>query len=337
MPERTTLSSWVQGIVLALELEGLDGRQLFAELGLDYQALQDPDARFPQDAMSRLWQRAVALSGNPAIALNIARVRRPAFHVVGYALMSSRNLAEGFARLERYQRIIAEASDLTFRRTPQGYRLGVTVHGDRLPAPPQSAECSLAYLVDMVRWITGRPLDPLAVELPGAPREPLAPYAELFRAPLRFHAEEFALVFSRVDLETPLPSANEALAQLHDRFAGEYLARFSTSRITHLTRQTLCRLLPQGEPKRERVAQALHLSQRTLQRRLQEEGTSYQQLLDDTRRDMAEQYLQQPGLTLLEVAYLLGFADPSNFFRAFRRWFGCTPNEYRARRQERPG
>ncbi|MBN0818356.1 AraC family transcriptional regulator ligand-binding domain-containing protein, partial [Pseudomonas aeruginosa] len=108
----------------------------------------------------------------PAIALNIARVRRPAFHVVGYALMSSRNLAEGFARLERYQRIIAEASDLTFRRTPQGYRIGVTVHGDRLPAPPQSAECSLAYLVDMVRWITGRSLDPLAVELPGAPREP---------------------------------------------------------------------------------------------------------------------------------------------------------------------
>ncbi|MBM9961228.1 AraC family transcriptional regulator, partial [Pseudomonas aeruginosa] len=94
-------------------------------------------------------------------------------------------------------------------------------------------------------------------------REPLAPYAELFRAPLRFHAEEFALVFSRVDLETPLPSANEALAQLHDRFAGEYLARFSTSRITHLARQTLCRLLPQGEPKRERVAKALHLSQRT--------------------------------------------------------------------------
>ncbi len=147
--------------------------------------------------MSRLWQRAVALSGNPAIALNIARVRRPAFHVVGYALMSSRNLAEGFARLERYQRIIAEASDLTFRRTPQGYRIGVTVHGDRLPAPPQSAECSLAYLVDMVRWITGRSLDPLAVELPGAPREPLAPYVDLFRAPLRFTPRSSRWCFPR--------------------------------------------------------------------------------------------------------------------------------------------
>ncbi|MBI8390596.1 AraC family transcriptional regulator ligand-binding domain-containing protein, partial [Pseudomonas aeruginosa] len=76
MPERTTLSSWVQGIVLALELEGLDGRQLFAELGLDYQALQDPDARFPQDAMSRLWQRAGGRTGNTPQPPHKTRVRR---------------------------------------------------------------------------------------------------------------------------------------------------------------------------------------------------------------------------------------------------------------------
>ena len=83
--------------------------------------------------------------------------------------------------------------------------------------------------------------------------------------------------------------------------------------MTHRVRQVLCRVLPQGEPKRETLAQALHLSQRTLQRRLQEEGTSFQTLLDDTRRELAEQYLAQPGMTLLETAYLLGFADPSNF------------------------
>nr|BFE90519.1 hypothetical protein GCM10020185_10550 [Pseudomonas brassicacearum subsp. brassicacearum] len=116
-------------------------------------------------------------------------------------------------------------------------------------------------------------------------------------------------------MEAPLPTANEAMAQLHDRFAGEYLARFfSESRVTHKARQVLCRLLPQGEPKRDVVAQTLHLSQRTLQRRLQEEGTSFQSLLEDTRRELAEQYLAQSGMTLLEIAYLLGFADPSNFF-----------------------
>ena len=88
-------------------------------------------------------------------------------------------------------------------------------------------------------------------------------------------------------------------------------------------------MLPQGEPRRETVAQALYLSERTLQRRLQEEGSSFQKLLDDTRRDLAVQYLCQPDLAPLAIAYLLGFADPSNFYRAFKRWFGVTPGEYR--------
>ncbi|KAF1053709.1 MAG: HTH-type transcriptional regulator VirS [Stenotrophomonas maltophilia] len=330
MPERTTLSSWVRGIVLVIEQEGLDARALFSELELDFSALDDPDARFPQDAMSRLWQRAAELSGNPAIALNFARVHMPAFPVVGYALMSSRNLGEGFERLERYQRIIAEGADIGFRRLADGCLFSVKVHGDRLVPPRQSAESSLASVIALVRWITGRPLRPLRVYLEQAPADP-QPYLELFQAPLETGQAQCALLFAHADMQAPLPTANAELARLHDRFAGDYLARFDGSRFSHQTRQALCRLLPQGEPRREVVAQALHLSERTLQRRLQEEGSSYQQLLDDTRRQLAEQYLATPRMTLLEIAYLLGFSEPSNFFRAFRRWFGMTPGEYRER------
>ncbi|WP_165665599.1 AraC family transcriptional regulator [Metapseudomonas otitidis] len=334
MSERTTSSSWALGIVQALEMGGVDCRRLFPELGLDYTALFDADARFPQDGMTRLWLRAVELSGNPAIGLNMAKVVRPAsFHVVGYALMSSRTLNEGFARLVRYQRIIAEGADLSFRPTPEGYELRLAIHGDRLPPARQSAEASMAYCLAFCRWMTGRAINPLEIRFQGPAPADVEPYRQVFQAPLRFGAEHYALRFSRADMDTPLPTANESLAQLHDRFAGEYLARFAGSRVTHLARQVLCRLLPQGEPKREVVASALHLSQRTLQRRLQEEGTRFQQLLDDTRRELAEQYLAQPNLTLLEIAYLLGFADPSNFFRAFRRWFDATPGEYRARLQ----
>ncbi|HBX55998.1 AraC family transcriptional regulator [Pseudomonas sp. UBA2684] len=332
MSERTTSSNWALGIVQALEMGGVDCRAIFPELGLDYAALEDPDARFPQDGMTRLWRRAVELSGNPAIGLNMAKVVRPAsFHVVGYALMSSRTLKEGFARLVRYQRIIGEGADLSFRATPKGYELILAIHGDRLPPARQSIEASLAYALAFCRWMTGKPIRPQQILFQGDPPADLEPFNQVFQAPLKFNAAHYALLFERADMEMPLPTANESLAQLHDRFAGEYLARFSESRVTHRARQVLCRLLPQGEPKREAVAQALHLSQRTLQRRLQEEGTSFQHLLDDTRRELAEQYLAQPNLTLLEVAYLLGFADPSNFFRAFRRWFDCTPGEYRAR------
>ncbi|MQA52943.1 AraC family transcriptional regulator [Pseudomonas piscis] len=337
MSERTTSASWTLGIVKALEMDGLDCRVLFEQLGLDYAALEDPDARFTQDSMTRLWQRAVELSGNPAIGLNMGKVVRPAsFNVAGYALMSSRTLAEGFQRLVRYQRIIAESADLSFRLLPEGYALILTVHGDHLPPTRQSAEASLACALALCGWLTGRDLRPRKVMLQGPQPEDTQPYKDMFHAPLMFAAPFDALIFERTDMESTLPTANEAMAQLHDRFAGEYLARFSESRVTHKARQVLCRLLPQGEPKRERVAQILHLSQRTLQRRLQEEGTSFQALLDDTRRELAEQYLAQPNMTLLEIAYLLGFADPSNFFRAFRRWFDATPGEYRARLAELP-
>lgn len=320
------------GIVKALEMDGLDCRVLFKQLGLDFEALDDPDARFPQDSMTRLWQRAVELSGNPAIGLNMGKVARPAsFHVVGYALMSSRTLAEGFQRLVRYQRIIAESADLSFRLLDDGYGLVLTVHGDHIPPTRQSAEASLACALSLCNWLTGRTLHPVKVLLQGAEPVDLAPYRQAFPAPLMFGAAYDALIFERADMEAPLPTANESMARLHDRFAGEYLARFSGSRVTHKARQVLCRLLPQGEPRRDVVAHTLHLSQRTLQRRLQEEGTSFQNLLDDTRRELAEQYLTQPSMTLLEIAYLLGFADPSNFFRAFRRWFDSTPGEYRAR------
>lgn len=321
-------------IVQALELDGLDCQDLFVKLGLDYSALNDPDARFAQDGMTRLWQRAVEITGNPAIGLNLAKVMRPgAMHVVGYALMSSSTLRDSFQRLVRYQRIIAEGADLQFGSTNRGALLTLAIHGDQLPPARQSADGSLASTLAFCRWLTGKPLAPIEVYFQGPPPADIEPYQAAFQAPLRFNAEFHGMLMRHVDMDIALPTANAELAQLHDRFAGDYLARFSDSRVTHQARQVICRLLPQGEPRREEtVAQSLHLSERSLQRRLDEEGTSFQQLLDDTRRTLAEQYLARVDLALLEVAYLLGFADPSNFFRAFKRWFAMTPGEYRAQR-----
>ena len=328
--ERTTSSSWANAIIQALEFEGLDGRQLFSELQLDPLLLKDPDARIPQDQMTRLWQRAVVQSGNPAIGLNMARVIRPAhFNVVAFSLMSSSSLREGFMRIVRYQRIIGEAADIALQPLPDRYRLELAIHGDTLPAAAQSHDAVMAYAIAFCRWMTGQQLVPLEASFTYPQPADTSAYAALFGCPLLFGAPRYSLTFSRDVMEAPLATGNAALAQAHDRLAGEYLARFEHSRVTHQARQVLCRLLPQGEPKRLAVAGALRMSTRTLQRRLQEEGNSFQQLLDETRRELALQYLGQPQLTLLEVAYLLGFADPSNFFRAFKRWFGMPPGQYR--------
>ncbi len=329
--ERTTSSTWAQAIADALESEGLNVPELFAELGLDFSLLAEPDARIPQDSMTRLWHLAVRRSANPAIGLNMARVIRPAhFNVLGFALMSSASLKEGFARIVRYQRLIGEAADLNLQIRPDCYQLEVAIHGDALPAPPQSHDAALAYTLAFVRWMTGQPIRPLRASFACAAPADVGPYEQLFDCPLEFQAPLYSLSYSREVMEKPLATANAALAQAHERLAAEYLERFEQSRVTHQARQVLCRLLPQGEPKRQAVADALRMSTRTLQRRLQEEGKSFQQVLDETRKELSIQYLGQPQLSLLEISYLLGFADPSNFFRAFKRWFGMPPGQYRA-------
>ena len=219
MTERTTSSSWALSIVQALELEGLDCQALFSELGLDYCALSDPDARFAQDGMTRLWQRAVEMTGNPAIGLNLAKVMRPgAMHVVGYALMSSSTLRDSFQRLVRYQRIIAEGADLQFRPTDRGALLTLAIHGDQLPPARQSADGSLASTLAFCRWLTGKSLVPLEVYFQGPRPADVEPYQAMFQAPLRFNADSHGLLMRHVDMDIPLPTANAELAQLHDRF-----------------------------------------------------------------------------------------------------------------------
>jgi AraC-like DNA-binding protein len=209
------------------------------------------------------------------------------------------------------------------------------IHGDSVPAPRQSHDAALAYILAFFRWMTGEHIVPLQVSFAYSQPADTGPYERLFQCPLSFGASHYSMSFAREVMDAKLASGNATLAQMHDQFAGDYLARFEHTRVTHQARQVLCRLLPQGEPKRQAVASALSMSTRTLQRRLQEENTSFQHLLDETRRELAMQLLRQRRLTLLEVAYLLGFADPSNFFRAFKRWFGMPPGQYREQYLER--
>ena len=145
-----------------------------------------------------------------------------------------------------------------------------------------------------------------------------------------FDAPRNSLLFAAGDMVAGLPTSNPSLAELHERFADEYLQHFDHAQISYRAREMIIRRLPDGEPRRDEIASELCMSERTLQRRLEEEGTSFIQLMDDTRRELAEQYLGRLQLSLAQAAYLLGFADQSSFFRACRRWFDLSPGQYRS-------
>ncbi len=132
------------------------------------------------------------------------------------------------------------------------------------------------------------------------------------------------------DLIRPLPSYSPVLLELHDRYAGDYLNQLDNNHISYRVREMIIRRLPDGSPTRAEVASAMCMGERTLQRRLQEEQTSFQELVDDIRRELAQNYLGQSHLGVAQAAYLLGFAEPSTFFHACKRWFNMSPGQYRA-------
>ncbi|HJV94790.1 MAG TPA: AraC family transcriptional regulator [Albitalea sp.] len=332
MSERTTSGAWVTGVAQALRDAGLDARALCAEAGIDLDELAAPAARCSSAKVSQLWQLAAQRSGNPAIGLVAPHVVRPAnFEVVGYAMMSSPNLYAGLERLVRYLRIISDAVTVTLSPRGDQCRVSLEILGGHQLAPRQRFEFSLLSVLTFCRWISGRDLRPLAVELTHPAPADLQPYDEAFRCPLRFDAPDNALVFARADLDLPLPTADPKLAELHDRFAGERVDQLGSAQTTYSARELIIRSLPDGEPKREDIARALHMSERTLQRRFREEGVSFQQLLDSTRRELAELYLGRRHPSLAEAAYLLGFSDQGSFNRACKRWFDVSPGQYRAR------
>ena len=332
MTARTISAAWVKGIADVLQELGMDAAALFAEAGLDISELNNSEARFAPEKVSTLWELVAERSGNPAIGLATSRFGKPAsFDAIAYVMMSCPNLLTALEHLIRYLRIVSDAADIALHEEPDGYGVTVKLWGGGRPVPRQRMEFVLVTILSFCRWITGRDLHPLAAELSIAEPDDLQPYIDAFRCPLQFDVAVPRLRFSRADLLAPLPTSNPVLAELHTQYASEHLRRLGDTKNSYKTREIIIRQLSGGEPLRGDVAKELCMSERTLQRRLQEEGTSFQDLLDATRRELAEQYLGQKHLTLTQTVALLGFADQSTFFRCCKRWFGMSPGEYRTR------
>ena len=279
-----------------------------------------------------MWQLAVARSGDPAIGLANSNIAKPAsFDVVAYTMMSSPHLLGILESLNRYVGIVSDAATIVISEDDEGYRMILELFGGGRPVPRQRFEFDLMTILSFCRWVTNRDLRPLALELRFPPPADLRPYQDGFKCPLRFNAAANALLFARADVLAPLPTAHPLLAEVHQRFATERLQRLDHLQTSSRARAAIIRRLPAGEPRRTEVAAVLEISERVLQRRLQTEGTSFQRLLDDTRRELAQQYLGQTDVSLADATYLLGFGDRSSFFRACRRWFGTSPRRYRIR------
>lgn len=339
MTPHTSSAAWVRGIADMLGMQGLPAARLCAQAGIDLAALQQSPTRVDVDRVSRLWELAVAQSGNPTLGLDRHLASRYGnVDLVGYALASGPHLLAGFKDLTRHMAVISDATTFTLEQDMRGHWLALNHIGATRPVPRQRVEFAVLTLLVLCSWLTRREVQPLAVEFMAPPPPPAheGPYRAAFGLLPRFGQAANRFLIAEADLLAPIPTHNPGLWALHEQLVETELGHLGQTRVSARVRHEIVRLLPRGEPRREDVAARLGLTDRTLQRRLQAESVNYQQLLDETRRQLARQYLGEPRHSLAEVADLLGFVDQSNLFRACRRWFGMPPGQYRQQLRE-PG
>jgi AraC-like DNA-binding protein len=314
----------------AVESYGVDPAVLFERAGLDPQKLYDSNARYRDSHLYKLWQLAVEATGDPYIGLKVASFWHPSTaHALGYAWLASATLLDALERTVRYYRLMTDKEELVLEESDEEFRLIIKNPALDYPTAPEDLDASFAALIYLCRMCHGESFNPLRITLRRQELPDSTPFEDFFRAPIQYSGNEDSVCFDKVDARTPLPTANAEVARANEKIVQEYLARFDRSSAAMQVRARLTEQLSSGHATQNSIADALHMSLRTLQRRLSDEGTSYKGLLEETRRELASHYMAESHRSINEITYLLGFSEPSNFSRAFRRWTGKSPSEYR--------
>lgn len=318
-----------------LEECGVPVSAVLRKAGLPLEFVKLPRVLMRTEEMFAFWRAIGEVSTNPAIGLQLGtETKTERFHPVGLAALSSENLGAAMDQMARYKQLTCPEE---IRQQKDGEEWSIQFHwllAEELE-PAVLIECAFAWVLSIARHGTGTRLSPLRVELV-QPRAHVKTIERHFGCPVHSGAARNALVFRASDAERPFVTRNaELLAMLAPQFDKELKQENGDENFVERVRVAVQQKLTGRRPTIEDVADALHLSSRTLQRRLQEEGFSFQRVMEEARHQLARQYLNNSVLELNEAAYLLGYNDANSFVRAFRTWEGVPPARWREEQRAR--
>lgn len=327
----TVLCSWLNVLLMALDNSGGSSSAALEQAGLSRDGLQSPDARISVAESRRLWEAAQAQINNEAFGLDVPRhSRQTTFHALGYAFMASDTMLSALERVARFGSMVSDAASVELCEKPEWVE--VRWHPAAPPfTPAESAmEAMLSMILRSCRKIRGATFSPVEVDLCRAKPALIKPFEDFFGCPVAFGKRGYRMRFSRRDVEATLPWGNAELARFNDQVVEEYLSRLSQASVSQKVHRLLAQDLVNGQRTQADYAKALGMSVRSMQRKLGEEGETFNGVLSAVRSELAQGYLRQtPRPSLTEVAFMLGFSDTSSFSRAFQRWTGVAPSQFR--------
>jgi AraC-like DNA-binding protein len=315
-----------------IESYGIDPEPLFAAENIKIQLPVDPTSRIPYIKQDRIRAKAVAQSGDEAFGLRSASVYSPShWGALGYAVQASSTLRSTCLRLERFIRVIN--SGVAVRVEDKNGCMVVT------PKITMSTETEaviydliLALITRMCRMNYGDKFRLQSVSFNRSEPRDIQPFFEFFGCQLNFNQDESQLFIPLSVADETLEGALPELALLNDQVLTRRLAQIDKGDIVARVQAVLVDQLPEGNTTDDSVADALHMSVRTLHRKLTQANNSFRTIVVETRRKLANHYIMDMSLTLTEISLLLGFSEQSSFSRAFKTWTGSTPSELRQTR-----
>lgn len=326
--------SYLQPMLEAAAARGVTAQALEQAAGLPTGALEPLPESLPADTYVKLLELAAELADDPHFGLHVGeRVRLGTYTVYGLILLSCRDFGQAFEQTMRYEQLAHDLGRSTLQ--VHGQLAAYTWHSN------YPAHCR--HLVDSVfagirvfgNWLAGTTLPPAELSLmhDGGAAAGHAEYMRVFGALPRFNASANAAQFEASLLAWPVPNADVSLYPVLQQHADQLLkqrAAPASAGIVAQVHDAIVRRLAQGQVRVASVAEDLGLAPRTLQRKLADAGSSFQQVLDEARFALARDYLRQPGLSLVDIAFLLGYQEQSAFTHAFREWSGMNPGGWRA-------
>lgn len=313
-----------------LEALKVDSGAFLRSLDLDPLAFQSPDARISVETYLRIQDEAAEYTHDPCFGLHMGEYAEAgSWSILGFVMMNCRTLAEASEKAGRYSRIIGNMIEA---KAVMGLGKVKMVYFTPPGVPAQTRHCyesTLSSSVRMMRLLTGRELSPLEVTFTYPEPEKRDEYERIFKCPVRFGRKETSMSMSWELGNTPIPLANAGLLASFEQLAEDTLTELDR-RYEHtraVTRIILSRL-DDDTLSIDKVARAMAVSVRTLQNRLADEGVVFSDLHKDIRHRLARKYLRDQ-YTVEQITYLLGFSEPSSFSKAFKKWSGMTPREYR--------
>ena len=308
---------------------GIDVAAVCAAGGLQLAELETRETLIPAPQMAAIWREGTRLYGRGTVGLAVAMASPTGRLVMDYVASASATLRQAIEQVARYYRLITRNGDLRLRREGELTVVELLLNLPPAAIPSQILEYSIASLARRVFDFSGKRV--CGVQFPHAPLGPREDYLRLLGVAPRFEADQAGLTLDDERLATPCRGHDPNLFKFmraHAELLRQQVPRDATMRAR--ARRVVVDAIAQGDPDVAAVARALATSERSLQRRLQEEGTSFREVVDEARKELAVGYLRDRRMAVSEVAYLLGYAEAGAFVRAFKRWTGKTPGEMRA-------